>query len=310
MSDYLVALRRSVVAAVRPASAPWAVGPALWAMGTAALIAGTGVVVGELQLVGLAYLGAACSVVFLHSGFYRARWWAWVAQALGGAVGISVGALLLPGSAVSETVIAGVAGAISGMVGGIAPSTPAFGLMLSVGVAFGQFGGSSLPWWQQAVCYLIGTSVAAMSVLAPWAFHRDKPERRAQAAVYHAAADLCAAIGTEHAGAARSRLAAASAVARAARDRRGADLVAFASATLYAQGRPVPDAAVAAIRQAGQQIWDAMPVSVDFAEADADGDPGLVELADALSSRPRRPGAPRRESQRLSALLREATSRI
>ncbi|MFZ0718945.1 hypothetical protein, partial [Mycobacterium sp.] len=151
--NLLATLRRSVVAALRPSSAPWAVGPALWAMGTAALIAGTGAIIGQLQLVGLAYLGAACAVVFLHSGFYRARWWAWVAQALGGAVGISVGALLLPGSAIGQTVIAGVAGAISGMVGGIAPSTPAFGLMLSVGVAFGQFGGSSLPWWQQAVCY-------------------------------------------------------------------------------------------------------------------------------------------------------------
>jgi hypothetical protein len=173
----LATLRRSVLAALRPSGAPWAVGPALWAVGTAALIAGTGAIIGELQLVGLAYLGAACAVVFLHSGFYRARWWAWVAQAFGGAAGISVGALLLPGNAVAQTVTAAVFGAISGMVGGIAPSAPAFGLMLSVGLAFGQFGGSSLPWWQQAVCYLAGTSVAAMSVLAPWAFHRDKPER-------------------------------------------------------------------------------------------------------------------------------------
>jgi hypothetical protein len=309
MRDSLAALGRSIVAALRPSSAPWAVGPALWAVGTAALIAGTGVLFGELQLVGLAYLGAACAVVFLVRGFYRARWWAWVAQAVGGAVGISVGAQLWPGFGPGQVLVAAVAGAISGMAGGTGPSAPAFGLMLSVGVAFGQFGGSSLPWWQQAVWYLIGTSVSAVSVLAPWAFHRDKPERRAQAEVYFAAAELCAAVGTDKAGAARTRLAAASAVARAARNRRGADLVAFASATLYAQGRPIPDKAVVAIRQAGQQIWDALPVSVDFSEADAGGDPGLVELADALSSRPRRPGAPRRESQRLSALIREAISR-
>ena len=88
----LAALRRSVIAALRPSGAPWAVTPALWAMGTAALIAGTGVLIGQLQLVGLAYLGAACAVVFLHSGFYRARWSAWVAQAVGGAFGISAGA--------------------------------------------------------------------------------------------------------------------------------------------------------------------------------------------------------------------------
>jgi hypothetical protein len=288
MLGLLAAFGRSIAAALRPSSAPWAVAPALWAMGTAVVIAGAGALFGELQVVGLAYLGAACAVVFLVRGFYRARWWAWVAQAIGGAVGISVGAELWPGCGVAQVLTAAVAGAISGMAGGIAPSAPAFGLMLSVGVAFGQFGGSSLPWWQQAVWYLVGTSVAAVSVLAPWAFHRDKPERGAQAAVYFAAADLCAAIGTEEAGAARTRLAAASAAARAARDRRGADLVAFAAATLYAQGRPVPEAAVAAIRQAGEQIWDAVPVSVPFAEPEAGGDPGLVELADALSPRPAR----------------------
>jgi hypothetical protein len=142
----VAALRRSISAALRPSGAPWAVGPALWAMGTAALIAGTGVLIGQLQLAGLAYLGAACAVVFLHSGFYRARWWAWVAQAFGGAAGISVGSLLFPGLPVGQTLVAGVAGGISGMVGGAAPSAPAFGLMLSIGVAFGQFGGSSLPW--------------------------------------------------------------------------------------------------------------------------------------------------------------------
>ena len=305
----LAALRRSVIAALRPSGARWAVWPALWAIGTAALIAGFGVLIGQLQLVGLAYLGAACAVVFLHSGFYRARWWAWVAQAFGGAVGISVGALVFPGFGIGQTVVAGVAGAISGMVGGTWPSAPAFGLMLSIGLAFGQFGGSSLPWWQQALCYLVGTSIAAMSVLAPWAFHRDQPERRAQANVYYAAADLCAVVGTEAAGAARNRLAAASAVARTARDRRGADRVAFAAATLYAEGRPVPASAIAAIRRAGEQIEESAPASVAFSEADAGGDPGLVELADALSREPQRPGAPRQTSQRLSGLMRAATSR-
>jgi hypothetical protein len=316
MRGLLAAFGRSIAAALRPSSAPWALGPALWAVGTAALIAGAGALFGKLQFVGLAYLGAACAVVFLIRGFYRARWWAWVAQAIGGAVGISVGAELWHGSSawhgVGQVLTAAVAGAISGMAGGIAPSAPAFGLMLSVGVAFGQFGGSSLPWWQQALCYLVGTSVAAVSVLAPWAFHRDKPERRAQAAVYFAAADLCAAVGTEEAGAARTRLAAASAAARAARDRRGADLVAFAAATLYAQGRPVPEVAVTAIRQAGEQIWHAVPVSVPFtgfSEAEAAGDPGLVELADALSPRPARPGTMRPEPQGFSASVRAATSR-
>ena len=84
MRGLSAAFGRSLAAALRPSSAPWAVGPALWAIGTAALIAGAGALFGKLQFVGLAYLGTACAVVFLVRGFYRARWWAWVAQAIGG----------------------------------------------------------------------------------------------------------------------------------------------------------------------------------------------------------------------------------
>ncbi|BBZ48326.1 FUSC family protein [Mycobacterium heidelbergense] len=306
--DYLAALGQSVAAALRPAGAPWALGPAVWAMATAALIAGAGVVTGDLQVVGLAYLGAACAVGFLATGFYRTRWRAWMAQAVGGALGISVGALPLHGFGAGLILTAAAAGVISGMVGGVGPSAPAFGMMLSVGVAFGQFGGSSLPWWQQALWYLAGTTVGAVAVVAPWALRRGVPERRAVARVYSAAADLCAAIGTDEAGPARTRLAAASAVVRDTRDRRQADLVAFAAATLYAQGRPVPDDAIAAIRRAGNQIRAATPVSVDFSADDAGGDPGLLELADALGPAPARPGAPVPATRRLSALIRAATS--
>ena len=73
MLGLFAAFGRSSAAALRPSSAPWAVAPALWAMGTAAVIAGAGALFGELQVVGLAYLGAACAVVFLVRGFYRAR---------------------------------------------------------------------------------------------------------------------------------------------------------------------------------------------------------------------------------------------
>lgn len=100
MGSLAAAFGRSIAGSLRPSKAPWAVGPALWATATAALIAGTGVLFGQLQLVGLAYLGAACAVIFLVRGFYRARWWAWVSQAIGGAVGISVGAQLWPGLSV------------------------------------------------------------------------------------------------------------------------------------------------------------------------------------------------------------------
>lgn len=64
----LATLRRSVIAALRPSGAPWAVGPALWAMGTAALIAGTGAIISQLQLVGLAYLGAVESSPVRRAG--------------------------------------------------------------------------------------------------------------------------------------------------------------------------------------------------------------------------------------------------
>jgi FUSC-like inner membrane protein yccS len=107
-------------------------------------------------------------------------------------MGDGVGALLGHGSGALLILTAAAAGVVSGMVGGIGPSAPAFGMMLSIGVAFGQFGRSSLPWWQQALWYLLGTAIAAVAVLAPWAYRRGAPERRAVAGVYFAAADLCA----------------------------------------------------------------------------------------------------------------------
>ena len=39
--DFLAVLGRDAVAVLRPANAPWAIGPAAWAVATAALIAGT-----------------------------------------------------------------------------------------------------------------------------------------------------------------------------------------------------------------------------------------------------------------------------
>ncbi|KZS75234.1 hypothetical protein A4G29_24130 [Mycobacterium kansasii] len=134
--NHIAALGRSVIAALRPAKAPWMVGPAAWAMATAALIGGVGVLVGDLQVAGVAFLGAACAVGFLATGSYRARWRAMIAQACGGALGIGAGALA-PGSAAGLVLAAAIAGIISGLVGGMGPSATAFGMMLTVGVAFG-----------------------------------------------------------------------------------------------------------------------------------------------------------------------------
>ncbi|WP_139829752.1 FUSC family protein [Mycobacterium gastri] len=303
--NHIAALSGSVIGALRPANAPWAVGSALWAMATAALIGGTGVLVGDLQVAGVAFLGAACAVGFLATGSYRARWRAVIAQASGGALGIGAGTLV-PVSTAGLVLTAATAGTISGLIGGIGSSATAFGMMLSVGVAFGQFGGSSLPWWQQVLWYLAGAAVATVALLASWAFRRGAQERRAVAGVFDAAADLCAAIGAADASAARARLAAASAIARATRQHRQADLVALAAAALYAQGKPVPDPAIEAIRLAARQIRAGKQASVVLSERD---DPWLLALADALRPDPVRPGAPVPATSRLSSLIRTACSR-
>lgn len=252
----------------------------------AAAVAVVGAVTGELQAVGVAYLGAACAAAFLVGGVFWARMTTLVAQSVGAAIGISLG-VLLPTSAVGLIVTAAAAGFVSGLVGAVGPSAPGFGMMLSIGVAFGQFGGSSLPWWQQVLGYLVGTALVTVAALSPWLFRRGTLERQLLADVFVAAADLCAVVGTDAARPARVRLAAASAAARTGSEHPRAELVAFAAATLYGQGDSVPPEAVAAVRAAAAQVGDgaAVSVPVTFDHADA----GLQALADALGASPSRP---------------------
>ena len=282
------ALLRSVALSLRPNPNPPAFAAAARAFAAAIAIAGCGVLVGDLQAVAVAYLGAACAVAFLVVGAYRLRAVSLAAQAIGAAAGISIG-VLTPASAGALIAVAAAAGAVSGAVGTIGPTAPGFGMMLSIGVAFGQFGGSTLPWWQQPLWYLVGTGVVAFATLAPWVFRRGEVERRAAAAVMSAAADLCAAAGTPDGRSARMRLAAASAFARGARPLPAAELVAFAAATMYAEKDAVPPDAIAAIRTAAAQILAGRPVSVRY-HAPADS-PGLQALEDALSPTPQRPAA-------------------
>jgi hypothetical protein len=199
-------------------------------------------------------------------------------------VGISLGAVL-PGSVVSLVAAAVGLGVVSGLVGTLGANAPGFGMMLSIGLAFGQFSGSSLPWWQQDLWYLVDTSVVALSTLSPWLFRRGLLERQAVAAVYFAAADVCAAAGTTASQPARRTLAAASASARAAGGHRGAEMVAFAAARLYARGERVRATAVAAVRTAGSQVLAGEPVAatIDTYTGD-DADPALQDLANALAA--------------------------
>ncbi|MDT5117568.1 MAG: hypothetical protein QOE30_3307 [Mycobacterium sp.] len=281
-------LAASTARSLRPGPGPLAFGAATRAVAAAGAIAGFGVLSGDLRAVAVAYLGAACAVAFVGAGPYRIRAMGLAVQGLGATIGICVGALG-PTEPVGLVIVACVAGVVSGAVGVIGPSTPGFGMMLSIGVAFGQFGGSTLPWWQQAAWYVVGTVVVAIATLAPWAFQGDAPEREAAAAVMDAAADLYAVIGTPAAREARTRLAAASADARAAGPQPAAELVAFAAATAYADGDPGPADAVTAVHTAASQLRAGRPVSVQYS-APADS-PGLQALADALSPSPVRPAA-------------------
>jgi uncharacterized membrane protein YccC len=299
----LPALARSAALSLRPGPNPPAFAAAARAFTAAAVTAGFGVLAGDLQAVSVAYLGAACAVAFVVVGTYRARAVSLAAQGAGTAVGISIGALA-PTTAAVLIVTAAAAGAVSGAVGTLGPSAPGFGMMLSIGVAYGQFGGSTLPWWQQALWYLVGTAVVAVATLAPWLFRRDAVERQAVAAVMSAAADLCEVAATPEGRDARMRLAAASAKARAARQDPTAELVAFAAATMYADGEPVPDDAIAAIRN-WHSILAGEPVSVtDHAPSES---PGLRALEDALSPTPQRP--PAWKDRGLGAAIRSVWNR-
>jgi uncharacterized membrane protein YccC len=220
------------------------------AAGAVALLAAT---LGDVQVLSVVYLGAACSVAFVRRGTYREQAVALLAQSAGAALGITAGALS-PHSTAGTVAVAAVAGLLSGLAGGLGPSAPGFGMMLGVGVAFVQFNGSSLPWWQQLSWYLVGTAAVGSATLVPWLWRRGVREREAVAELLAAAAELATAVGTPDGRPARERLAAASARARGAAHHVQAELVALTAAAAYARGHPVPPDAVAAIRTAGAQV--------------------------------------------------------
>ncbi|MDL9948359.1 FUSC family protein [Gordonia sp. ABSL11-1] len=258
---------RVVITALRPGPRPYAVAAALRALVAAGVIAVVGAVVGDLAVVGIAYLAAACSVAFVIGGTYRNRSIALCAQGVGAAGGILVGATLDSGPT-TMIAVAAIGGLVSGLVGGIGPNAPAFGMMLSIGIAFGQFGGSDLTPWRQAVWYGVGTFVVAAATVSPWIFRRGAIERAAAADVLDSAADLCAAVGTGTERAARARLTTASATARLARMPAQVQQVSFAVSAIHADaaratGPRVPPGAVDALRAAARQTCAGMPIAVD-----------------------------------------------
>lgn len=270
----------AVAAAFRPSAAPFAVSSAVRALLAGGTMLLLGWSIGDWDRLGVAYLGAACSVAFVVGDSYRGRVTGLCAQAAGAVLGLVV-AGFIGGGALTIVMVAAAAGAVSGLVGAAGPAGPAFGMMLSIGVAYGQFGGSSLGPITQALWYLVGALAVGVAHVADWPFTRDETHRRAMIGVYDSAADLCEAIGRRDAYGARSRMAAASAKARNAGWDARTEHVAYATAALYAEGLPVPPQVIAGLRTAATQLRAGDPVEVSarwMATA------GLRAMTQALSS--------------------------
>jgi uncharacterized membrane protein YccC len=138
-------------------------------------------------------------------------------------------------------------------------------MTLSIGLAFGQFGGMPLPWWQQTAWFFTGGAVLAAVELAPGLMLARRLERQMVAHVYFAAADLISAIGTSEAPNARRALATATAAALDASDGARARLVAAIAVTLYADGETPPQEVVTAICRVGERIAVGADLNVDIA---------------------------------------------
>lgn len=283
---------RSVGAALRPQPAPLAVSMAARTALAAGTVTVVGAVVGDLNAVGMAYFGAACAVAFAARGTYRLRSWALLAQAGGAVVGLTIGALV-PDQPATLIAAAAVAGVISGVIGVIGPNAPAFGMMLTIGLAFGEFGGSPLPSIEQSLWYLVGTLIVAVATLFPWVFHRGGDERTLVAAVFDSAAAVCDDIGSSEARAARARLARASADARSVTHHPRAELVAFAVAGLYAEENPMPRSVSDLLRAAADATRRGEPLARATMKVE-NPTPAMAALFDAFAMSPTRPPAPGR----------------
>ncbi|MCW2527981.1 MAG: hypothetical protein JWM76_2841 [Pseudonocardiales bacterium] len=263
---------RQLRATLVPAPAPLAIGSATCAVIAAATIAGVGVWTGHLVATGMAYFGVACASVFVTAGVYRARLLALVCQGAGAVAGFGLGSLA--GPAWSKIVIAVLVAFVAGLIGAVGRLITSGAVMAVIGVAFAEFSGLAMPWWQQSLCYLLGTAAVGVIAVAPWVVRRNRMERAAVAAVFEASAELFRLVPSKTAAAARARLVAASATAQEAvaghrlvpisvRSPTGDDLltafesaksVALAAAASYADGRSTDEATIDAVRAAGDRL--------------------------------------------------------
>ncbi|ODU03661.1 MAG: hypothetical protein ABS81_13275 [Pseudonocardia sp. SCN 72-86] len=199
--------------ALRSALAPlpghWGVAPGLRAAIAAVLVLGGSLLVADLSVGGIAYLGVACAAAFIGTGDYRARVVHVGAQALGAGSGMVVGALV-PDSAPWVIAAAVVVGVVAGMVGCVGPASTGAAVMAVIGVSYTQFGRLPMPWWEPVAAYAVGSAVLLAVSLVGALHHRSRYRLDAVAAVLDAAADLLDHPSDD----ARHRLALASAAAR------------------------------------------------------------------------------------------------
>jgi uncharacterized membrane protein YccC len=247
-------------------------------MTVAGAIALLGVASHGLSAVALMFFGAACAVAFVGVGSHRTRLIALAAQGSGAVAGLGIGAIAASSDA-GKVIVAALVGLLSGMLGAIGRLATAFALMAVIGVAYTQFGGVPLPWFEQAAWYLLGTTLVSAAAILPLRGRWRDYERGAVAAVFDAAADLLDAIGTPAAGLKRAALAAASSVSRdAMQDHRilpprararpsrihqqmkASQRVALAAAALYIRGTAVPVQTVRDVRDAGAAVRRGEPL--------------------------------------------------
>ncbi|MDT7578419.1 MAG: hypothetical protein QOH17_4752 [Pseudonocardiales bacterium] len=209
------AWRAALRGALAPHSGSWAVGPGVRAAIAAGVVLGGSVVVADLRLGGIAYLGVACAVSFVGRGDYRSRAAMVAGQAVGAVVGMTVGALV-PNSMLWVIVASVVVGVLAGAIGTIGPASTAGAVMAVIGVAYTQFGRLEMPWWEPVLAYVVGSALLLALSLVGAVFHRERYRTAAVSAVFDAAADLLDAAPGGPTEDARHRLASASADARVA----------------------------------------------------------------------------------------------
>jgi uncharacterized membrane protein YccC len=151
----------------RPSAQPWA----WWAAGRTVI---AGAVIGAFTLglgntaaASVAYFAVACSTSFSVTGSPTERVRNTVGQAIGAVVGLVL-AGILPHDPVVITIVAVVAGFVSGVSQRFArASVTAGALMLLVALAFGVFAPTPLSWPLQALWYGIGAALVAVLAALP-----------------------------------------------------------------------------------------------------------------------------------------------